>query len=192
MTDGEDGIKGSGRSIDTYHMYEEMTKIKDIFTKYGGHKLAAGLSLPAGSADEFRKKINDVSNLTEEDFVEKVMIDVPMPIDYVEKELLEQMAMLEPYGNGNKRPLFAQKGVLFEHGTILGKNGNVVKGRVKSPQGATFEAIYFGDGAAFLQNIEKCGGLVDIVYTPEENTYRGMTKIQIGIKHIQFAGEETT
>lgn len=192
LTDGEDGIKGSGRSIDTYHMYEEMTKIKDIYTKYGGHKLAAGLSLPAGSADEFRKKINDVSNLTEEDFVEKVMIDVPMPIDYVEKELLIQMAMLEPYGNGNKRPLFAQKGVLFEHGTILGKNGNVVKGRVKSPQGATFEAIYFGDGAAFLQKIEKCGGLVDIVYTPEENTYRGMTKIQIGIKHIQFAGEETT
>lgn len=191
LTDGEDGIKGSGRSIDTYHMYEEMTKIKEIFTKYGGHKLAAGLSLPADSADEFRKKINDVSNLTEEDFVEKVMIDVPMPIDYVEKELLTQMAMLEPYGNGNKKPLFAQKGVLFEHGTILGKSGNVVKGRVKSPQGATFETIYFGDGATFLQNIEKCGGLVDIVYTPEENTYRGMTKIQIGIKHIQFAGEET-
>ncbi|MBQ8189036.1 MAG: single-stranded-DNA-specific exonuclease RecJ [Lachnospiraceae bacterium] len=192
LTDGEEGIKGSGRSIDTYHMYEEMTKIKDIFTKYGGHKLAAGLSLPMGSAEMFRKQINAVSNLTEEDFVEKVMIDVPMPIDYVSKELLDQMALLEPYGNGNKKPLFAQKGVLFEHGTILGKGGNVVKGRVKSPQGTAFEAIYFGDGAAFLQNIGKCGGFVNIVYTPEENTYRGMTKIQIGIKHIQFAGEETT
>ncbi len=192
LTDGEEGIKGSGRSIDTYHMYEEMTKIKDIFVKYGGHKLAAGLSLEAGSADEFRKRINEVSNLTDEDFVEKVMIDVPMPIDYVTKELLLEMALLEPYGNGNKRPLFAQKGVLFDQGTLMGKSGNVVKGRVKSPGGASFEAIYFGEGAAFLQKIEKCGGLVDIVYTPEENTYRGMTKIQIGIKHIQFAGEETT
>ncbi len=192
LTDGEEGIKGSGRSIDTYHMYEEMTKIKDIFVKYGGHKLAAGLSLPAGSADEFRKRINEVSNLTADDFVEKVMIDVPMPIDYVTKELLLQMALLEPYGNGNKRPLFAQKGVLFDQGTLMGKSGNVVKGRVKSPGGASFEAIYFGEGATFLQKIEKCGGLVDIVYTPEENTYRGMTKIQIGIKHIQFAGEETT
>ncbi len=192
LTDGEEGIKGSGRSIDTYHMYEEMTKIKDIFVKYGGHKLAAGLSLEAGSADEFRKRINKVSNLTTDDFIERVMIDVPMPIDYVTKELLLQMALLEPYGNGNKKPLFAQKGVLYEHGTLLGKSSNVVKGRVKSPDGASFEAIYFGDGATFLQKIEKCGGLVDIVYTPEENTYRGMTKIQIGIKHIQFAGEETT
>ncbi|MGN0132542.1 MAG: single-stranded-DNA-specific exonuclease RecJ [Lachnospiraceae bacterium] len=191
LTDGEEGIKGSGRSIDAYHMFEEMTKIKDIFLKYGGHKLAAGLSLPAGSAETFRRRINEVCTLTEDDFVERVMIDVPMPIDYVSKELLSQMKLLEPYGNGNRKPLFAQKGVLFEQGRILGKNGNVVKGRVKSPAGASFEAIYFGDGADFLNRIQKCRGNVDIAYTPEENTYRGATTIQIEIKYIKFAGEET-
>lgn len=192
LTDAEEGIKGSGRSIDTYHMYEEMSKIKDMFTKYGGHKLAAGLSLPAGSADAFRRRINEVSRLTEQDFIEKVMIDVPMPLDYVNQELLEQMKLLEPYGNGNKKPLFAQKEVLFTGGHLLGNSKNVVKGRVQSRQGASFEAIYFGDGNVFLQKIAACSGNVNIVYTPEENTYRGVTNIQIVIKYIQFAGEETT
>ncbi|MBP3459275.1 MAG: single-stranded-DNA-specific exonuclease RecJ [Lachnospiraceae bacterium] len=191
LTDGEEGIKGSGRSIEAYHMFEEMTKIKDIFLKYGGHKLAAGLSLPAGSAEEFSRRINEVCTLKNEDFIEKVMIDVPMPIDYISSELLDQMKLLEPYGNGNRKPLFAQKGVVFEQGRILGKNGNVVKGKVKSPAGASFDAIYFGDGEDFLRKIQKCRGLVDIVYTPEENTYRGTTTIQVEIRHIKFAGEET-
>lgn len=190
LTDGEEGIKGSGRSIEAYHMYEEMTKIKDIFLKYGGHKLAAGLSIPAGSAEEFSRRINEVCTLTEEDFTERVMIDVPMPIDYISPELLDQMKLLEPYGNGNRKPLFAQKGVIFEQGRILGKNGNVVKGKVKSPAGASFDAVYFGDGEDFLRKIKKCRGLVDIVYTPEENTFRGTTTIQVEIKHIKFAGEE--
>lgn len=190
LTDGEEGIKGSGRSIEAYHMFEEMTKIRDMFLKYGGHKLAAGLSLPAGSAGEFRRRINEVCTLTEEDFVERVMIDVPMPLDYVTKELLSQMKLLEPYGNGNRKPLFAQKDVLFEQGRVLGKSGNVVKGRVKSPSGISFDAVYFGNGADFLSRIQKCRGNVDIVYTPEENTYRGVTTIQIEIKYIKFAGEE--
>ncbi len=190
LTDAEEGIKGSGRSIDAYHMFEEMTKIKDIFVKYGGHKLAAGLSLPAGSAGEFRRRINEVCTLTEEDFVEKVMIDVPMPIDYVSKELLDQMRLLEPYGTGNRKPLFAQKGVALQQCRILGKSGNVVKGRVKSPSGASFDAIWFGDGTDFLKRFQRSGGTADIAYTPEENTYRGATTIQITIKHIKFAGEE--
>lgn len=192
LTDAKEGIKGSGRSIDAYHMFEEMTKIQDIFLKYGGHKLAAGLSLPAGSADEFNRRINEVCTLTEEDFVEKVMIDVPMPLDYIDAKLLEEMKLLEPYGTGNRKPLFAQKGVLLQHGKILGKNKNVVKGTVKSPAGASFDAIYFGNGEEFLQRLQKCNGLVDIVYTPEENTYRGMTSIQIVIKYIQFTEEETS
>lgn len=190
LTDAEEGIKGSGRSIDAYHMFEEMTKIKDIFVKYGGHKLAAGLSLPAGSAEEFRRRINEVCTLTEEDFVEKIMIDVPMPIDYVTRELIDEMRLLEPYGNGNRKPLFAQKGVMLEQCRILGKSGNVVKGKVKSPSGASFDAICFGDGADFLKRLQKSGGMADIAYTPEENTYRGATTIQIEIKHIKFAGEE--
>jgi single-stranded-DNA-specific exonuclease len=192
LTDAEDGIKGSGRSIEAYHMFEEMTKIKDIFLKYGGHKLAAGLSLPAGSAEVFNRRINEVCTLTEEDFVEKVMIDVPMPIDYISSELLAQIKLLEPYGNGNQKPLFAQKNVLFEQGRILGRNGNVVKGRVRSGTGRALDAVYFGDGQKFLEQIQRCKGVVDIVYTPGENTYRGMTTIQVEIKHIKFAEEEST
>lgn len=190
LTDAKEGIKGSGRSIDAYHMFEEMTKIRDMFVKYGGHKLAAGLSLPAGSEKEFRKRINEVCTLTEEDFVEKVMIDVPMPIDYVSGKLIDEMRLLEPYGNGNRKPLFAQKGVALKGFRVLGKSGNVIRGRVESPAGASFDAICFGDGADFLNRLQKSGGVADIVYTPEENTYRGATTIQIEIKHIKFAGEE--
>lgn len=191
LTDGEEGIKGSGRSIDAYNMFEEMTKIKDIFSKYGGHKLAAGLSLPKGAAEEFRKQINQVCTLTEEDFVERVMIDVPMPIDYISEDLISQIKYLEPYGNGNRKPLFAQKGLLFENSKVLGKSGNVVKGKLRSSSGKAFDGIYFGDGRQFLERLEKSRGMVDIVYTPEENTYRGSTTIQIEIKYIKFSGEET-
>lgn len=190
LTDGEEGIKGSGRSIDAYNMFEEMTKIKDIFLKYGGHKLAAGLSLKKGAAEEFRKRINEVCTLTEEDFVERVMIDVPMPIDYISKELLSQIKYLEPYGNGNRKPLFAQKGLLFENPKVLGKNGNVVKGRIRDSSGKAFDGIYFGDGEQFIKRLEKSEGIVDIVYTPEEHTYRGMTTIQLEIRYIKFSGEE--
>lgn len=190
LTDGEEGIKGSGRSIDAYNMFEEMTKIKDIFLKYGGHKLAAGLSLPQGAAEEFRRRINEVCTLTEDDFVERVMIDVPMPIDYVSEDLISQIKYLEPYGNGNRKPLFAQKGLLFLNPKVLGKSGNVVKGKIRSSSGKVFDGIYFGDGQQFLNGLEKSRGIVDIVYTPEEHTYRGMTTIQLEIKYIKFSGEE--
>lgn len=190
LTDVEGGIKGSGRSIDAYNMFEEMTKVKDLFVKYGGHKLAAGLSLPPGCAGVFAAQINRVCTLTREDFIQRVMIDVPMPVDYVTKELLEQMKLLEPYGTGNRKPLFAQKDVLFKRGRLFGKNGNVVKGKIKSPTGASFDAVYFGDGTEFLENVERCKGRMDIVYTPVENTYRGETTIQIEIKYIQFEEEE--
>lgn len=190
LTPAEGGIKGSGRSIDAYNMYEEMTKVRDLFVKYGGHKLAAGLTLSPGCAGEFATKINLNCTLTEEDFIQRVMIDVPMPVDYVTQELLEEMKLLEPYGTGNRRPLFAQKGVLFKRGRIFGKNGNVVKGKIKSPMGASFDAVYFGEGEEFLQNVERCKGMMDIVYTPSENTYRGETTIQIEIKYVQFEEEE--
>lgn len=190
LTDGEEGIKGSGRSIEAYNMFEEMTGIKDIFSKYGGHKLAAGLSLPPGKAEEFRKRINETCTLREEDFVEKVMIDVPMPIDYISGELISQIKGLEPYGNGNRKPLFAQKGLLFEKPRVLGKNGNVVKGKIRNASGREYDGIYFGDGAQFLKRLQKSRGMVDIVYTPEEHTYRGETTVQVEIKYIKFAGEE--
>ena len=191
LTDGEGCIKGSGRSIDAYHMFEEMTKIKDIFLKYGGHKLAAGLSIPEGAADEFRRRINSVCTLQDADFVERVMIDVPMPIDHVSDKLLSQMKYLEPYGTGNRKPLFAHKEIILSGFSVLGRQGNVAKGRVISQKGTSFEGIYFGEGAALMKRIGKYGNKADIVYTPEVNTFRGKTSIQIEIKHIKFPGEET-
>lgn len=186
LTDGEDGIKGSGRSIDSYHMYDEMTKIKDVFSKYGGHKLAAGLSLPAGSAEIFRQRVNDACTLTEDDFVEKVMIDIPMPIDYVSDDLLSQMALLEPYGMGNKKPLFAQKNVVLKNPKAMGKAGNVVKCLVLSETGRSFDAIRFCDGPAFVSECIAHQGRANIVYSAGYNTFRGVTSIQLEIKHIQF------
>ena len=103
---------------------------------------------------------------------------------------LSQIKYLEPYGNGNRKPLFAQKGLLFENPKVLGKNGNVVKGRIKGSSGMVFDGIYFGDGEQFIKRLEKSRGIVDIAYTPEEHTYRGMTTIQLEIKYIKFSGEE--
>lgn len=146
LTKGEEGIKGSGRSIETYSMYEEMNRCKEVFTKYGGHKMAAGLSMAdEGQIALFRKKINESCTLTEEDFEEIVHIDVPMPLSYVSKEFVRELSLLEPFGVGNKKPLFARKDVRLLSGRIMGKNKNVGKYTVADENGQTYEMIYFGD-----------------------------------------------
>ncbi len=127
LTRAEDGVKGSGRSIDAFHMYDEMTKCKELFTKYGGHKLAAGLSLPEENVDVFRRRLNENCTLTDADFEEKVMIDVPMPMAYASIGFVREIARLEPFGNGNPKPQFAQKNVRFVGGRVLGANRNVGK-----------------------------------------------------------------
>lgn len=190
LTNGKDCIKGSGRSIEAYNMVEEMCKIRDCFLEYGGHRLAAGCTLPFNTVNHFANTINRSCMLEDEDLTPKVMIDVPMPLDYVTFELVEQMKLLEPYGTGNRQPLFAQKDVTFEKGRIFGKNCNVVRGTVKSPDGAAFAAIYFGDGKEFMENVEKWGRM-DIVYTPMVNVFRGRERIQIEIKYVRFGMGET-
>lgn len=124
LTKSEDGVKGSGRSIEAYSMYEEMCKCRELFTKFGGHPMAAGLSLANEEMVEvFREKINRLSTLTEDDFVEKVTIDVPMPVSYITKRLISQMELLEPFGKGNTKPLFAQKDLKVLSCRILGRIG---------------------------------------------------------------------
>ena len=122
LTDGTDCVKGSGRSIETYSMFDEMVKCQDLFLKFGGHPMAAGLSLPGDKVEEFRRRINEACTLTEEDFVEKVMIDVPMPIDYITEDLIGQLSLLEPFGKGNTKPLFAERDLKIQTCSILGKN----------------------------------------------------------------------
>ena len=146
LTRGEEGIKGSGRSIESYSMYEEMTKCKDLFTRYGGHKMAAGLSLAGEEqVEEFRRRLNEYCTLTKEDFEEVVHIDVPMPLSYADKEFIKQLSRLEPFGVGNPKPLFARKDVSLIRGRILGKNRNVGKYLIGDEMGNTYDMIYFGD-----------------------------------------------
>lgn len=121
LTKAEEGLKGSGRSIEAYHMYEGLHGVEDLLTKYGGHKLAAGLSLEEKNLQELRRRLNADCHLTEEDFVHKILIDVPMPLSYVNMQFVESLSLLEPFGNGNKKPVFACKDVPISHVQLRGK-----------------------------------------------------------------------
>lgn len=197
LTKGEEGVKGSGRSIEAFSMYDEMTKCKELFTKYGGHKLAAGLSLPEENVEWFRNALNQNCTLKEEDFEEKVLIDVPMPMSYATMDFVQELDMLEPFGNGNPKPLFAQKQVEFVKGRILGQNRNVGKYTVADENGKIYEMIYFGDLEAFNcymikkyseEAVDKLyagqakGIEMDVIYYPDVNEYRGNQTIQMVMK----------
>lgn len=184
LTDSEEGIKGSGRSIESYSMYEEMSRCKDLFIKYGGHKMAAGLSLPKENVAAFMERMEAGCMLTEEDCTAKVHIDVPMPFGYVNQKLIEQFSLLEPFGNGNRKPLFAQKNVTLLGSRVLGKSGRVGKYTVLDENGGRFELTYFGDQEellAYWQQKRK----VSVAYYPELNTFRGRTEIQFILQNVQ-------
>ncbi len=177
LTDSEEGVKGSGRSIASYSMYEEMSRCKDLFTKYGGHKMAAGLSLPKENVTLFAERIEAGCTLAAADFMEKVSIDVQMPFGYVSHRLIEQFALLEPFGNGNRKPLFAQKNVSLLGSRIVGKNGRVGRYTVLDEQGMRYELVYFGEQEELLSCWQK-HGKIHVAYCPELHTYRGRTEIQ--------------
>ncbi len=194
LTRTKEGVKGSGRSIDAYHMYDRMSECKEFYTKYGGHKLAAGVSMPEENVERFRRYLNEHCQLTAEDFVETIHIDVPMPMSYVTLDFVRQLAVLEPFGNGNSKPVFAQKNVRILRGSILGKNRNVGKYRVEDEHGGRYDMMYFGnleDFHAFLaqsfgkQEVDRLYGegsneiCISIVYYPDINVYRGQENLQI-------------
>lgn len=181
LTRGEEGIKGSGRSIESYSMYEKMCECGELLTKFGGHPMAAGLSLEEENIEPFRKKINELSGLTEEDLMEKITIDVPMPLRYVRKDLVEEMHMLEPFGKGNEKPVFAQSGLRILSKRILGKNRNVVKLRIGDGEGYIMDGIYFGDADEFLEGISGKEE-ISLLYYPEINSYMGRESLQAVIK----------
>lgn len=194
LTRGEEGVKGSGRSIEAYHMYDKMSECKELYTKYGGHKLAAGVSMPEENVEAFRAYLNAHSGLTDEDLVEVMHIDVPMPMSYVTPELVRQLSLLEPFGNGNPKPVFAQKNVRVCRGRILGKNRNVGKYRVADENGREYDMMYFGDleqWHAFLsahfgqEETDRlyAGGssaiVISVIYYPDINVYRGVESLQM-------------
>ena len=192
LTKGEEGVKGSGRSVEGYHMYEAMTEVSHLFTKYGGHAMAAGLSILEEHVETFRREINEKCTLTEEDFVPKVHIDVPMPMEYAGEQIAEELELLEPFGVGNPKPLFAQKDLIFCAGYKIGANKSFARFAVQTPGGQRKKLMYFGDlekFGAFLD--EKFGPgnekllyegkaslTVSVVYQLGLNTYMGKTEVQ--------------
>ena len=184
LTKGETGVKGSGRSIEAYDMFAEMSRCRELFTKFGGHKLAAGLSLEEENVEVFRKRINELANLTEEDLQMKVSIDMRLPFPYINEELIHELKILEPFGKGNGKPLFAESKLRVIQPRIFGKNRNVLKCRLEDQQGNQMEAVYFGEVEDCLQQMEK-KQIMSFTYYPTVNEYMGKRTIQLTIVNYQ-------
>lgn len=201
LTKGEEGVKGSGRSIEAYNMYEEITACKELFTRYGGHKMAAGLSMAGEEVVEvFRRNLNDNCRLKEEDFEEVVHIDVPMPLSYATMEFVRELSLLAPFGTGNPKPLFARKGISLISGRKLGKNRNVGKYRIADEEGRSYEMIYFGDleefdlflsqrfgrdtaSAVYEGGIRPGRAVISMAYYPDINSFGGRETLQFVMQY---------
>ena len=201
LTEGKEEIKGSGRSIEAYSMFEEMMKCEQLFTKFGGHPMAAGLSIKKENVEVFRRTLNENSTLTEEDFVPKILIDVPMPIDYITEGIVQELELLEPFGKGNTKPLFAEKDLKVLGAKILGKNKNVIKMQVENSAGCVMDAMYFGDVEVFQKDVKERFGQkeveklflqrknevrLSVTYYPTINVFRECRTLQIVIQNYQM------
>ena len=182
LTKGADGVKGSGRSIETYSMYEELVKCSDLLTQFGGHPMAAGLSMEEKNVELFRRRLNDNCTLTEQDLIPKIMIDVPMPISYLSKKLTEQLKVLEPFGKGNSKPLFAQKNLRAVGIRVLGRNRNVAKMFLIDENGIKMDAVYFGEAQEFVDFVQ-AHDTISVTYYPEINVFQGRENLQVVIKN---------
>lgn len=200
LTKGAEGLKGSGRSIETWHMYEGLNRVKHLLSKFGGHKMAAGLSMPEENLEQFRKEINEKSGITPEDLNEKIAIDMQLPFECVNEKFIGEIAVLEPFGKGNARPVFAERQVQVESARILGKNKNVLKLQVKDLHGTRMDAMYFGDVNTFVEYVrEKFGDIacecllrghghgivMAFTYYPDINEYQGVRTPQIVIQNYK-------
>ena len=184
LTRAEEGVKGSGRSIETYDMFAQMCRCRALFTKFGGHKLAAGLSLKEENVERFRRTINELCDLSEEDLLEKVSIDMRLPFPYITEQLVNELELLEPFGKGNPKPLFAERNLRAISPRIFGKNRNVLKCRLQDQQGNQMEAVYFGDVEECLQAMER-KQVMSFTYYPTINEYMGRRTLQLTIVNYQ-------
>ena len=147
--------------------------------------MAAGLSIEEKDIDEFRRRLNENADLTEEDFIPKIWIDVPMPLDYVSDGLVEELKQLEPFGQGNEKPLFAQKNLYIRNVRILGKTRNLAKLNLVTESGLTMDGLLFTNGDEFLRELGD-RKWIDIIYYPDVNEYNGTRTLQAMIKHYQI------
>ena len=182
LTRGTEGVKGSGRSIEEYSMYEELVKCSDLLTQFGGHPMAAGLSMKENNIKRFRERLNENCTLTEQDLIPKIMIDVPMPISYLSKKLTEQLKVLEPFGKGNTKPLFAQKNLHAVGIRVLGRNRNVAKMLLIDENGIKMDAVYFGEAQEFVDFVQ-AHDTISVTYYPEINVFQGRENLQVVIKN---------
>ena len=180
LTKTEHGLKGSGRSIEGYSMFEELVKCREYLDKFGGHPMAAGLSLQEENLEPLKRALNDNCALTPEDYTCKRWIDVQMPLGYITKELIRGFSVLEPFGRGNEKPLFAEKDIYIRSLRRVGQNHNAVKMVVEDKNGCQMEAVYFGDAEVFTEKVHM-GSTISALYYPSINEYRGVEKIQITI-----------
>ena len=185
LTRSEDGAKGSGRSIEAYHMFNALVEVKDLLTKFGGHPMAAGFSLPEEKVDEFRRRLNENAMLTEEDFIPKIWIDVAMPFEYINEALIEELELLEPFGQGNEKPQFAQKGMVIRGSRVMGKNRNVVKLNLVNERGLAMDAVVFTDGDEFVAEMGR-SRMMDVIYYPSVNEYNGNRTLQLVVRNWKF------
>jgi len=201
LTDAEDGIKGSGRSIDGYHMYEALCEVQELLSKFGGHPKAAGLSFPKAHLTEFKRRMVENCRLTEEDLTEKVSIDVILPFGLVSEQVIAELKLLEPFGVGNEKPMFAERNLKLLGARILGKNANVLKMNAENEFGRQFEILYFGDIKAFETEVEGRFGRtalnklfqgreneirMNMIYYPEVNEFRDKVTLQAVMQYYKF------
>lgn len=199
LTDTKDGIlKGSGRSIDAYHMHDALSECRDLLLKFGGHKMAAGFSLEKSNLEAFTSALNDNCKLEESDFNEKLYLDCELPPEYLNISILREFEEIGPYGTGNEEPLFAARQIELVSGRVIGKNANVGKFQIKDTAGKYYDMMLFSGldkWDEFLNetfgedNVKKLynGSLndkmyVNIAYRPQINEYRGTESMQIVLK----------
>ena len=181
LTKGEDGVKGSGRSIESYHMYRALCGVRDLLLKFGGHPMAAGFSLKEENVGEFRRRLNEQSTLTREDFIPKIWIDVAMPLEYISEALVNELKSLEPFGQGNEKPQFAQKNLRIRSLRALGRNNNAVRMTVVTEQGRPMEAMVFTEADKFVEEAKNSRSM-DVIYYPDINEYNGNRTLQIVVR----------
>ncbi|MGN6713010.1 single-stranded-DNA-specific exonuclease RecJ [Anaerocolumna jejuensis] len=198
LTSAHEMVKGSGRSIEKYNMYEELTASGKYLVKFGGHPMAAGMSLALESVEPFRISLNNNTTLTEEDLIPKVVIDVVLPLGLITEELIEEIKLLEPFGKGNEKPLFADRSLKVLKLAVIGKNKNVIKLLVRNQYGKEMDALYFGDTEGFLEALYDAYGQnevdrafqnrenklkLSLTYYPSVNEYNGSRSLQIIIQN---------
>ena len=186
--DGEETVlmaKGSGRSIEAYHMYQGLCGVQDLLVKFGGHPMAAGFSLREADIEEFRRRLNEQADLKPEDFVRKIWIDVPMPLEYISEGLIEELKQLEPFGQGNEKPQFAQKNLLIRSSRVLGRNRNAVKLSLVTEQGYSMEGMLFTEGDRFMEELGSQKH-IDVIYYPDVNEYNGNRTLQIVVREYKL------